>query len=74
MAKNDRYFQGLERERWRLLAGGFKPSFPGGRVDHVLDQGIAIRNGGISIAREVKLRTGLYYYGAPGFPMGKLKG
>jgi hypothetical protein len=62
MAINDRYFEGLERERWKLIAGGFKPSFPGGRVDYALDQGMAIRNGGISMPREVKLRTGLYYY------------
>lgn len=63
MAKNDGYFEGLERQRWRLVAGGFRPSFPGGRVDHSLDdQRMAIRNGGIIAPHEVKLRTGLYYY------------
>jgi hypothetical protein len=62
MTINDRYFRGLERERWMLIAGGFKPSFPGGKVDYTLDQGMAIRSGGISMPREVQLRTGLYYY------------
>ena len=63
MAKNDSYFEGLERDRWRLLAGGFRPSFPGGSVDYALDsQGMALRNGGILAPREVKLRTGLFYY------------
>ena len=67
MTLNEHCFEGAERERWLLIAGGMRPRYQpvqghSGFEPEMNGTGMVIRSGGMSMPFEYKLPLGQYYY------------
>lgn len=67
MTLNEDCFEGVERERWLLIARGMRPHYQpvkgrSGFEPELDEAGLAIRSGGMSMPSECRLPLGQYYY------------